>query len=445
MMANEELLQMSLMQLTEGVRRRQMTVSEIVDAYYHNIVRWNSVVNAFVEVKPREQLNFSHEGPLEGVPVAIKDLYHVEGYSTRAGGVQYEWTPRTDAEAVARLRGAGCTIMGKTNTHEYAMGGTTINPHFGTTRNPWDPERVAGGSSGGSAAAVAAGMVPVALGTDTAGSIRIPAAFCGLVGLKATYNAVPLEGIIPLSWSCDHAGPIGRTVDDVAAIFSVLTKKVRDFDGDRDQNVNSLRIGIISGEACQDWDEDITGRFDDCVQEMRSSQISVAKVELPLWKESLAAQFTMSRVESASFHAQWLKESPDKYGKDVFQRLTMGRQFSGVDYVNSLRIRQLAVQGYDTLFEACDLLVLPTVSILPPKIDQIVDNATFIQLTAPFNLVGLPAMTVPLMPSTEGLPIGLQIVGRWGREDEMFRLARWVERVRGPVGFPKTIKPLDVL
>ena len=313
-------------------------------------------------------------------------------------------------------------VLGKTNTHEFAMGGTTINPHFGTTKNPWDLNRVAGGSSGGSAAAIAAGLSLIALGSDTAGSIRIPAAFCGVVGLKPTYDQIPCHGVVPLSWSLDHVGFLTRSVVDMRETWAAVFP---------DKNTVPklpplMRIGVILDHLDTDLEPAIEAAMTFVLDQMSSWNVEMIQIAFPLWHDSLASAFVISRVEAATYHQQWLESHADKYGDDVRILLDVGRQFMGTDYVQSQRLRAEVITAYQRLFETVDFVITPTVSVLPPLINNPPDRSVLTQLTAPANLAGVPAISVPIW-NDSSLPIGLQIMAPWGQESALLTFAQQIE------------------
>ncbi|POB09393.1 amidase [Sulfobacillus sp. hq2] len=425
-MMKADITNLSLREILDAVGEKELSVNEIFTVYHEQIVDRNPVLNAFTVIEPVPPVEV-RMGPLSGIPVAIKDIFDVEGYPTTAGSAFLEEIPKADAVVVAQLREAGCLVMGKTNTHEFAMGATTINPHFGATRNPWDTERIAGGSSGGSAAAVAAGMAIVGLGSDTAGSIRIPAALCGVVGLKPTYGRLSCEGVVPLSWSLDHVGFLTKTVTDMTEVFRVWDPNVLD-----SSRLSPSRVGVVLSSIESLLDDAVRQGMIEAIRMVTHLGYHTEETVLPLWEPGLGAAFILSRVEGASYHHEWLEKYPEQYGTDVRILLEAGRRFSGVDYVNSLRLRSMAMAEYQALFERFDFLMLPTVSIEAPLIAEPSTRNVLTQLTSPFNFSGLPAISVPLMPQGRELPVGIQFVAPWGQEHRLLALAQQWEQVRGP-------------
>lgn len=431
-MGKENIRKLSIRKTIDAVGHGDLRIDEVFAAYYEQVLERNPTLNAFTAIEQAPPAEGSM-GPLAGTPLAVKDIFDVVGYPTTAGSAFLADIPKSDATVVAQLREAGGVIMGKTNTHEFAMGGTTINPHFGTTRNPWDTERIAGGSSGGSAVAVAADMARVGLGTDTAGSVRIPAAFCGVVGLKPTYDRLSCQGVIPVSWSLDHVGLLTKTVADMIEVFRLWEPSRPE-----SAKLSSSRVGVVLTSIDSLLDEGVRQGMREAIAIMSSLGYQLDDTTLPLWEEGLGAAFTLSRVEGASYHHDWLNQCSDQYGSDVRLLLEAGRRFSGVDYVNSQRLRSMVMAAYQDLFERIDYLMLPTVSVEAPLIVEPSTRFALTQLTSPFNFAGLPAISVPLIPNGRSLPIGIQFVAPWGHERQLLALAEQWELSCGVI-----LRPLD--
>jgi aspartyl-tRNA(Asn)/glutamyl-tRNA(Gln) amidotransferase subunit A len=371
------------------------------------------------------------------MPIAIKDLFETRGVRTTGGSkILRDWIPKRDATVVDRLRAAGAVIFGKTNLHEFAYGVTNANPWWGIARNPRDESRIPGGSSGGSAIAVAAGMAAAALGTDTGGSIRIPASLCGCVGLKPTYGSVPLAGTIPLGWSLDHAGPITRSVDDAGLLFDVLSatptwQHARRRSGTA---LRGTRVGVLRGGLVQPCERVILNALELAAVTLRRRGIRVDEIALPELDWTVATQLVTLRAEAAAVHARWFAARPRAYGPEVRVRLQLGALVSGLDYVLAQRMRARIREALRRMFQTVDLLLLPTTPIRATPLaertvrwrrgEEPVDGA-LVRLTAPFNLTGVPALSVPA--PTQGLPIGLQIVGRWHDEAAVLSLGRLLQ------------------
>jgi aspartyl-tRNA(Asn)/glutamyl-tRNA(Gln) amidotransferase subunit A len=389
-------------------------------------------------------------GPLHGVPVAVKDLIDVEGVVTGAGSVKLAGNRAgRDAEVVARLRGAGAVVVGKTRTHEFAYGVTTPG-----TANPWDPERIAGGSSGGSAAAVAAGLVAGALGSDTAGSIRIPSSCCGVVGLKPTWGRVPATGVWPLSWSCDHVGPIAATVADVALLDEVLAgaalpgaadgrvDAVRDPVGDPE--AKRPRVGRLVGDDLGPVDPAVDGVVDGLCRRLEAAGATVDEVVLPL-QAARGAVGTIVLAEAAAAHARLLAETgEDGYSRAMLAMIRIGRSALAGEYLTGLRYRGRFAAEVEGLLAGRDALLLPTLPCAaPPAGERTVTiagtrvgvQAALTRLPGSFNCSGSPVLSLPA-GLVGGLPVGVSLVGRIGGDRALLSLAAWVEAVAPDIGGP---------
>ena len=428
----------------------------LVDACFRQIERLNPKLNAFVTVSDdiatgeanqssMKTENASVSAPattLRNIPFAIKDLFETRGMKTTAGSLFFkDYIPGEDAAVVQKLKAAGAIIMGKTNTHEIALGVTTVNPHFGVTRNPWDPNRISGGSSGGSAVAVATGMSLAALGTDTGGSIRIPASLCGVVGLKPTYGRVSLRGVIPLSWNLDHVGPITRTVQDAALILQIISG----YDAGDPSSVNistddylihigdqvaRKRFALAIGEYMEETDADVIAAVSEAGKVFASLGAKVEKVEMDFLRKAARANTLMTQADGAAYHRERLSEHPEWFGNDVRQRLETGRDFSSTEYSLARRTQAEMRHRFVQFFEKFDYLLLPTTPIPAPLIegnDAIEQARRLTQFTSPFSLTGLPAISIPCGFSKEGLPIGLQIVAKAWDDAGVLQAARTYE------------------
>ncbi|HWI66625.1 MAG TPA: amidase [Symbiobacteriaceae bacterium] len=381
------------------------------EAIAYNIADRDAEINAFVTI--------CGDLPDHGIPIAVKDVYDVAGLPTTAGSRILSGRIATeDAAVVRRLRAAGAVIVGKTATHEFAYGCTTDSPFHGPTRNPADLTRTPGGSSGGSAAAVAAGMVPIALGTDTAGSVRIPAACCGVVGFKPTYGKVSTEGIIPLSWSLDHPGTMACTVADIAWVHAVLT-------GETPLGVTHPRIGVPSAWLETRIDPDVRSRFTEAIQ-----GLDVAEVELPPLEEFHFVSRVITLAEAGSYHQTHLDRLPD-YAPDVRARVELGQVIPARDYLLAQRMRAHLIRQMATVMEQVDVLVMPTLPLPAPLIGErrwegeaVADALT--RFTAPFNVTGQPAISLPCGMTSAGLPVGLQLVGASHQDAALLGIAeKW--------------------
>jgi aspartyl-tRNA(Asn)/glutamyl-tRNA(Gln) amidotransferase subunit A len=348
-----------------------------------------------------------------GDAVAVKDLVDVRGMVTTAGGIILPDVPaESDAPVIGHIRQAGCVIVGKANLHEFAYGVTNINPHYGTALNPHDPSRVAGGSSGGSAVAVAAGMCDWAIGSDTGGSIRIPASLCGVAGFKPTFGSIGIGGVVPLSWSLDTLGPIAPDITTAARAFSMMSGEAVDLSG-----LERPRLGIPRGWV-SDLDE-ATARAWALVSE------GVAEVDFPARDRLFPTGLTILQAEAATFHRKWATESPEKYGADVLGHIRHGLVIPAVDYVNAVRERPRLQAMAEKAMEGIDALILPATAIVAPRTDAGNEvREPLARFTRPFNTTYQPVAVVPA--PVEGLPVGIQVVGR----DNVgtLRAAMWLEQ-----------------
>ncbi|MBI3169819.1 MAG: amidase [Chloroflexi bacterium] len=425
----------------ELIKSKEINASDLAAACYRQIERLNPTLNAFITVIPQSDEEAPvnrHAHLLQGIPIAVKDLYNTKGIRTTGGSKFFaDYIPNEDAVVVEKIKKAGAYIIGKTNTHEIALGVTNNNPHFGACRNPWDVTRTPGGSSGGSAVAVATDMALAALGTDTGGSIRIPASLCGVVGLKPTYGRISLRGILPLSWNLDHAGPITKRVEDAALMLQVMggydaedPASVKTLPGDfsshmrdtiRDRKV-AFAVGHFIEKVTNPEVLDAVRKAADVLTEQGAT---VEEVNMDFLHEAALANAVMTQADAAAFHRDRLKEHPDWFGADVRQRLETGAGFTSSEYAFARRTQAEVRRRCDLLFEDYDVLILPTTPIAAPVLEgeNAVERARLLtRFTAPFNLTGLPALSVPCGFTSENLPIGLQIVSRAWNESGVLRI-----------------------
>ncbi len=385
----------------------------------------------------------SPSGALNGIPIAIKDLIETKGIRTTAGSRFFtDYVPADDAVVVKKLKDAGAIILGKTNTHEIALGVTTSNPHFGTCRNPWDLSRIPGGSSGGSAVAVATGMALAALGTDTGGSIRIPASLCGVTGLKPSFGRVSVRGVFPLSWNLDHVGPLTRTVTDAALILQVIAGydphdpysinlPVDDYSIGIENGIKDWRVALGVGEYLAEADPEVLEAVRQAARVFEKSGAAVDNVDVSFLRAAALAIGLMTPADGAAYHQQRLADHPDWFGADVRSRLEAGRSLASADYIGARRTQSETRRRLDEFFERYDLLLLPSTPIAAPLIegtDAVEQARRLTRFTAPFNLTGLPALSVPCGFTSTGLPIGLQLVSRPWSEAAVLQAGRAYER-----------------
>jgi aspartyl-tRNA(Asn)/glutamyl-tRNA(Gln) amidotransferase subunit A len=442
MTSSEGLTSAPLVQIAAALRRQQVSPLDLVDAYRRRIEA-SAGLRAFITPpgerreaqRAERRLTAGESGALLGVPIAVKDLFATRGLRTTAGSrILRDWVPSRDATAVERLRTAGAIVFGKTNLHEFAYGVSTANPWWGVARNPHDPSRSPGGSSGGSAIAVVAGLCAGALGSDSGGSIRVPASLCGCVGLKPTFGAIPLHGTFPLGWSLDHAGPLARTVDDAGVLLDVLTG------GDagrksRRAPTRGLRVGVLRGPIVTNVQPGVSRQLALAAAALRRRGLRVRDIEIPEMEWTVAAQLVTLRAEASALHARWIRTRPRDYGPDVRTRLQLGALVAGADYVLAQRMRARIRAAMSRVFRDIDVVLLPTTPITAPAIgertvrwrsrEEPVDGA-LVRLTAPFNLSGLPALSVPF-GAVAGLPVGVQVVGSWNDEARVLAVGRLIE------------------
>ena len=445
-----DLSTLSLSTAFEQLHQREYSALELTEACLNQIARLNPTINAFITPTPELAVQQALQADvlianrpsnlteltLLGLPLGIKDLYDVAGVPTTAGSKFFsDSTPAEDARAILMLKLSGAVILGKTNTHEIALGVTGVNPHFGLVRNPWNPECISGGSSSGSAAAVVSGMCLAALGTDTGGSIRIPAALCGVVGLKPTYGRVSVRGVVPLSWNLDHVGPLTRTVRDAARMLSVLAGfdphdpasgniPVDDYKIHIENGIRDWRVALAVGNYVEDADHDVLASLNEAAQLFQDLGARLEKVDLSWMLDLAKANGQMTQADGAAFHRERLQQHPDWFGADVRQRLQNGAALPSGDYVLARRTQAEARRRFEMFFEKFDILLLPTTPIPAPPISglgALEAAANLTRFTSPFNLTGLPALTLPCGFTKTSLPIGLQIVSKHWAEAKVLQ------------------------
>jgi len=445
---------LNLQEAAAMVRRKAVSPVELTQACLARIERLNPALNAFITVTGEQALREARDaeaeiqkgkwrGPLHGVPVALKDLFDTAGVRTTAGsGVFKDRVPEQDAEVVRRLRAAGAVLLGKLNMHEFAYGGTSVATYFGAVHNPWKLDRIAGGSSGGSAAAVAAGLCYGALGSDTGGSVRQPAAYCGIAGLKPTYGRVSTRGAVPLSWSLDHVGPMCRTVGDVALLLQGIAgydpqettsvdAPVPDYTQALRTKISSLRLGVPRRVFFEQIDPEIAAAVNQAIEALRKLTAGVRDVELPPYRT-----LPVVAAEAWAYHAAYVAKTPELYQPSVLLRVESGKNITAEAYIAGRRELDRLRRAVREVFTAVDLLITPTTPISPATIAESTEadvpqpgGVTFsLRNTQPFDIFGLPAISVPCGFTSSGLPIGLQISGpHWG-EPAVLALAHAYEQ-----------------
>ena len=433
---------------------RKVSSAELVRACLERIDRYDKTLGTFItltadaatEEATRADARLAageDSGPLHGIPIALKDLFDTAGVRTTAGSrILADRVPAEDAAAVARLRTAGCVLLGKLNLHEWAFGVTNQNPHFGPTVNPYDPTRIPGGSSGGSAAALAAGFCYLAPGTDTGGSIRIPAALCGVAGLKPTYGRVSVRGVIPLAWTLDHAGPLARTTTDLALALNAMAghdaldplsvdTPTEDYTRDLEKGARGLRALVPANHFFDDVDPEVERAVREAIATLRSLGATIEERPLPMVDRLDFAQSMIIRADAAAYHSEDVRVRSADIGVDVLERLRNGERVTGVQYAQARHERDLLRYAWTALLGECDVILTPTTRVpAPPRSgeDAVAMAARLTANTSPFNLTGLPTVSVPCGFTSAGLPIGLQLAAGPWREALVLRAARAYER-----------------
>ncbi len=459
-------------ELGRMIARKEVSPVEVVRAHLERVTALDGRLKAFITVCGEQAVDAARAaearlmagnaaGPLLGVPYGPKDLYHTEGVRTTGGSkILADFVPAQDATVVARLAVAGLIVLGKLNMHEFAYGPEGLNAHYGDARNPWDrnAHRIAGGSSSGSGVAVAAALVPGALGSDTGGSIRIPASLCGISGVKPTYGRVSRAGVLPLSWSMDHAGPMARTVEDCALMLGAMAGydpadpttsvlPVPDYAAALTGDVKGLRVGLLRAHFTDVAAPEVRAAVEKAAKTLEQAGAVVDEVNLAEVVHVPSASFAIVATEALAYHAEWMRTRAAEYQPDVRERLRMGAFVSGVHYVRAQQVRQLVRQEVDAVLARRDVLLAPATPIPAPVLGEKTTalgdgpsdvRAALIRFTRPFNFSGHPACSVPCGFTAGGLPIGMQLVGRPFDEatvmragDAYQRLTDW--RTRRPV------------
>ena len=441
-----ELAFLSIEQAARLLRRKEISPVDLVEASLARIERWNPAVNAFItvlaeparhqaRVAEREMRRGKLRGPLHGIPVSLKDLFWTRGIRTTAGSkILSDFVPTKDSAVAVALARAGTILLGKTNMHEFAYGITNESPHFGPVHNPWALDRVSGGSSGGSVAGVATGMGFASVGSDTGGSIRVPSALCGIVGLKPTFGLVSVEGTIPLAVSFDHAGPVARSVTDVCIMLEAIAGKYPKgetrpgYKTLRKSRPRRIRLGLPQHFYFERLDGEVRSLVEAAVKTLASALRARVK-EVPLARLAGAVDdaTTLLVAEASYYHEShgYYPARAGEYGDDVRGHLAWGHNLRAVDYLRGVEMRREVEVDFQEAFEQVDILVAPTTPIPAPRIGasevrlegerESTVRAELLRLTRPANLAGLPAVSIPCGFTREGLPVGLQLIGpKWG-------------------------------
>jgi Asp-tRNA(Asn)/Glu-tRNA(Gln) amidotransferase A subunit family amidase len=439
-----DLTTLTLSDAAAAIAAGAFTPAELTEAALARIAALDPLLNTYIVVTAEEARAAATDpppGPLHGLPVALKDLFDMRGVATTAASPLFlDNVPDADSAVAARLRAAGAVLLGKLNMHQWALGVTNVQSHFGPVRNPWNREHVPGGSSGGSGAAVASGLALAALGSDTGGSIRIPAALCGVVGLKPTYGRVSLRGVIPLAWSLDHAGPLTRTVRDAALLLGVLAgydpadpysvdRPVGDYLGSLEAGARGLRVGVPARYFFDELDPEVEAAVRAALETFAGLGAELVDVDPGDVMAVRQASGEMLVADAAAYHEERLRHSPEGFIPVVYERMSAGLETTGVTYARARRTQAAWQRELAELFSEIDVLATPAVAVPAPAIAdaQDIKPGVLTRFTNPFNLSGSPAISLPCGFTRAGLPIGLQLVGRWWDEATVLRAAHAYE------------------
>lgn len=457
-----ELVDLTLAQAAQQLQNKKVSPVELVQACLQRIEQYDEQLKAFITVQAESALQVAkasetmlmagHKlGLLHGIPIGLKDNLAVNECRTTAGSkVLANWVPNYDATVSARLRSAGAIFMGKLNMHEFAWGGTSDNPHYGAVRNPWNTSRFAAGSSGGSGAAVAAGMCLGAIGTDTGGSIRLPAAINGITGLRPTYGRVSNHGVIPLAWSMDTVGPMARTVEDCAMMFQTFAGHDRndptsaqahteDYLAQLSKSIKGLRIGVVPNYFFHHLQQPVHDAVKQALQVYEGLGAEVVEVDIKNIHGNISAQLTIESAEPSTYHQRWLRERPDDYGEDVRLLLEMGEMLLATQYLQAQRYRSLLKAEFLDAFRKVDVFICPTLPFTATKVGAmkvVIEGgveedmlAAIMQFTGVPSLTGLPSLNVPCGFDPDGMPIGMQIIGKPFDEAKLFNVGAAYQEV----------------
>jgi len=460
MAASFDIRNVTITDLSERISNKEISPVEVIDIFLDRIEKIQKKFNPFITILDEQArkaardaendiANGRYRGPLHGIPFALKDLFFTAGVKTTCGSkILADFVPNENATVVDRLTSAGAILIGKTNMHEFAFGTTNHNPHYGDVKNPWNPNCVAGGSSGGSAAAVATSCALLALGTDTGGSVRIPAALCGTVGIKPTFGRISKSGVYPLAWSLDHPGPMTRTVADAAIALSCLSgydpkdpcsqaSPDEDFHRSLTGEIQGVRVGVPDTYYFEAADPEVKDQVEKAIASLEQMGALVQPVSIPELDEAATATLVILSAEAAACLEKFRRTRRNDIGKDVRERLDIGSLYPATHYIKAQRIRRKIQEHFAKVFTQVDVLVTPGVSIPAPKLDATtvpLDGAdipvavALTRCTRIYNLCGLPSVSVPVGLSREGLPIGMQVAGKPFGEATILRVAEAYEK-----------------
>jgi aspartyl-tRNA(Asn)/glutamyl-tRNA(Gln) amidotransferase subunit A len=467
-MASNEILNLDVAALSEHLKAKKLSPVEVTRAYLDRIAHIDDKIRAYITVTSDEALATAKKaeseiiagnwrGTFHGVPIGLKDLVYTAGIRTTGGSkILGDFRPGFDATVWARLKAQGAVLLGKLNLHEFAYGITSSNPHWGVCRNPYGLDRIPGGSSGGSAAAIVAKAAPATIGTDTGGSIRIPAALCGCVGLKPTWSRVSRYGVVPLAYTMDHVGPITRTVRDAALMLNVIAghdpndstssrEPVPDYSATLNAGIKGMRVGVVR-ELMTGLSDDVARGFDAAMKQLRSLGASVDEVSMPSLPMAGLVNGVVTWAEALEYHEEWMRTRKQDYGDDVRRLLEVGMMTTAVSYVRAQRARARMLSEALAALDNHDVLAAPGTAITAPKIGEsriLGENEPHVDVvrdilrfTSPFDCTGQPALAIPIGLGSDGLPLSMQIIGKPFGEPAVLQAAAAYEAARAPLPPP---------
>lgn len=457
----EESLSYNIHQVSKKIKNGEISPVELIKSLFTRIDEVDSTLNTYITINHEQVLREAKEiekeikqgnykGPLHGIPIGVKDNIYTKGIKTTMGSEIYkDFIPEDDAFVIDILKRGGAIIIGKHNTHQFTYGPTGDRSHAGPVRNPYDIKKMSGGSSSGSAASVAAYLCYGALGTDTSGSVRIPASFCGIVGMKPTFGSISSSGVYPLSWTLDHVGPMTRSVTDNALLLNATvahdTKDPKSIKRDHEdytrllgKKIQGKKIGIPTTFYYEGVQEEIISAIEKVINVFVKLGAQITHVNLPHIERILEAQRVILRTEAYATHEENLREYPDLWDKEVKERLLTALDTKGFEYAKALQNREFAKQEFNHILKECDILITPTMSIMPPEVggryatnsqsDEDHIRWTITKLTSPTNLNGFPSLTIPCDFSKQGLPIGVQLIGKEFDEASLYQFGYALEQ-----------------
>lgn len=448
---DKQILSQTSVELSHLIKSKNLSPVELTSAYLNEIEQSNPRKNIYITVSKElaqdqaqqaesEIMNGNYRGPLHGIPFSCKDLFFTKGIKTTGGSrVLKDFIPRYDATVIQHLFNSGAILLGKTNMHEFAYGATGENPYYGTVANPYDETRNAGGSSSGSAAAVASGNAVFSLGTDTGGSVRAPSALCGVVGLKPTYGLISLHGVVPYCWSLDHFGVSTRTIHDAALVLESVSNQTKpEFKNQGSSSPKELRIGIPRSFFFENAEDEILNRTESIINSLKADGYDVVDVKSPNLDYSRTVSLLIQLPEVLSYHSRYFKDKQDLYGMDILAGMAVGQFILSEHYVRAKRIAELYKKQVENIFKEVDVLLTPSGPITAPLIDQVnittagrteAKGNAITRFTSFFNITGNPAVSIPSGMNSKGLPMGVQLIGKHYREKDILHVGTAIENI----------------